>query len=119
MLQNFTVKNFRCFQSLGVGPFDRVNLIAGRNNTGKTALLEAIRLHCDPSNCQLPLSINKERGVEGPGQTLEDDGNWLFWDRNPAHAIELASQDDRGITRSLTIHLVDALTAGERFPKAV
>lgn len=37
MWQNFTVKNFRCFSGLLLQPLARVNLIAGKNNTGKTA----------------------------------------------------------------------------------
>jgi AAA15 family ATPase/GTPase len=42
MLRSFTIKNFRCFKDLTVEPLERVNLIAGANNVGKTALLEAI-----------------------------------------------------------------------------
>ena len=42
MYQSFRVKNFRCFRDLQVNDLGRVNLIAGRNNTGKTALMEAM-----------------------------------------------------------------------------
>jgi hypothetical protein len=118
MLQFFRVKNFRCFSELKLQPLSRINLIAGKNNTGKTALLEAIRLYCDPGNCLLPIDINKERGIETPMQDYEDVVSWLFFDRNPTSAVDFISQDDRGKTHSLTIHLVDLTTFGERFPEA-
>src|ERR1700733_1096295 len=36
------IENFRCFKKLRVDGFTAVNLIVGANNSGKTALLEAI-----------------------------------------------------------------------------
>jgi AAA15 family ATPase/GTPase len=40
MYQSFQAKNFRCFEDLKIRDLARVNLIAGLNNIGKTALLE-------------------------------------------------------------------------------
>lgn len=45
MYKTFRVKNFRCFNDLQINDLGRVNLIAGKNNTGKTALMEAMYLH--------------------------------------------------------------------------
>ena len=45
MYKSFRVKNFRCFKDLQINDLGRVNLIAGKNNTGKTALMEAIHIH--------------------------------------------------------------------------
>ncbi len=42
MYKSFRVKNFRCFKDLQINDLGRVNLIAGKNNTGKTALMEAM-----------------------------------------------------------------------------
>ena len=44
MYKTFRVKNFRCFKDLQINDLGRVNLIAGVNNVGKTALLEAMYL---------------------------------------------------------------------------
>ena len=44
MYKTFRVKNFRCFEDLQINDLGRVNLIAGKNNTGKTALMEAMYL---------------------------------------------------------------------------
>ena len=48
MIKNIEIKNFRCFDNLKVFGFERVNLISGKNNAGKTALLEAIFLNSAP-----------------------------------------------------------------------
>ena len=42
MYSSFHVKNFRGFDDLRLNDLARINLVAGKNNTGKTALLEAI-----------------------------------------------------------------------------
>ena len=44
MYKSFRVKNFRCFKDLQINDLGRINLIAGKNNTGKTALMEAMYL---------------------------------------------------------------------------
>lgn len=49
MYTSFAIENFRCFEDLTVQPLARVNLIAGQNNVGKTALLEALWLFSHPT----------------------------------------------------------------------
>ena len=48
MLKEIEIQNFRCFEQIKISGFERVNLIGGKNNAGKTALLEAIFLYNDP-----------------------------------------------------------------------
>lgn len=43
-IKHLDVEGFRAFNHLRVGPFGRVNLITGKNNAGKSSLLEAIRI---------------------------------------------------------------------------
>lgn len=45
MYESFQVKNFRGFRDLHIANLGLVNLIAGKNNSGKTALMEALYLH--------------------------------------------------------------------------
>ena len=45
MYKAFRAQNFRGFRELNIQDLDRFNLIAGRNNTGKTALMEAMYIH--------------------------------------------------------------------------
>ena len=51
--QYINIKNFRCFKELKVNAFKRVNLIGGKNNAGKTSLLEALLIYFYP----IPQSI--------------------------------------------------------------
>ena len=45
MFESFYVNNFRLFKHLELPELGRINLIAGKNSSGKSALLEAIRLY--------------------------------------------------------------------------
>jgi AAA15 family ATPase/GTPase len=42
MLENLNIKNFRNFQDLQLSKLGRINLITGKNNSGKTSILEAV-----------------------------------------------------------------------------
>jgi hypothetical protein len=117
MFRSFNVKNFRCFRALTLEPLERINLIAGKNNTGKTALLEAIHLHSYPRDCELPFLVNERRGTESEKKWDEDSFAWLFFDKDAASGLELHSQSDKGDPRTLRMWLVDPTTAGERFPQ--
>jgi predicted ATP-dependent endonuclease of OLD family len=48
MLKEIEIQNFRCFEQIKISGFERVNLIGGKNNAGKTALLEALLLNDSP-----------------------------------------------------------------------
>src|SRR5579885_2144809 len=45
LLKNLEIRSFRGFRHLKIERLGRVNLIVGKNNVGKTALLEALRLY--------------------------------------------------------------------------
>jgi AAA15 family ATPase/GTPase len=44
-IKNIEIKNFKCFKNFKAEGFERVNLIGGKNNVGKTALMEAIGIN--------------------------------------------------------------------------
>lgn len=45
MLTSFGIKNYRLFDQLDIKRLSRVNLFVGKNNAGKSALLEAVELY--------------------------------------------------------------------------
>jgi predicted ATP-dependent endonuclease of OLD family len=45
MLDSLSIKNFRLFKELTIEHLGRVNLFVGRNNSGKTCLLEALWIY--------------------------------------------------------------------------
>ena len=46
MFKNLRIRNFRAFGDLEIPCLGRVNLVTGKNNSGKTSLLEALFLLC-------------------------------------------------------------------------
>ncbi len=49
ILDSLEIRRFRCFQELRIGRLGPVNLIVGKNNVGKSTLLEALRLYARPA----------------------------------------------------------------------
>lgn len=78
MLTSFSVKNYRCFGSLNVGPLARLNLITGRNNVGKTALLEALYLYGRPGIAQDAALDRVLRAKELPESNTHELWKWMF-----------------------------------------
>lgn len=98
MYKSFKIKNFRCFEELELNELARVNLIAGKNNVGKTTLLEAIFLHCGMYNPILILKINAFRGIEVVKlptiPSFEHPFNSIFKDFDVKKVIELSGEND-------------------------
>jgi len=98
MYQSFQAKNFRCFRDLVISTLERVNLIVGKNNVGKTALLEALFIHCGAYNPELTLRINAFRGIESTTIELvpwaEMPWDSLFHDFNISESIELVGENE-------------------------
>lgn len=67
MLENVRIRNFRNLIDLQIEGLDRVNLFTGRNNSGKTALLEALFLLGGAGNPGTTLTISAFRGIESLG----------------------------------------------------
>jgi len=63
LLQNIKIKSFRGFDDLEIDGFNQINLLIGKNNSGKSSILEAIFLLIGMSNPILPESINRLRGL--------------------------------------------------------
>jgi len=113
-----SVRNFRCFRKLDVRDLDRINLIAGLNNVGKTALLEALFIHCGAYNPELTLRVGALRGIELVkvefGQWSEAPWNSLFAGFDASKPIEMVGRDSAG--RQRTLRLKAAAKADELAP---
>lgn len=81
MIQSLTIENFRGFERLNVKPVKRINLIAGENNTGKTAILEALYLLLLNDSNQLGAlpSTFRSASPSGHGMPTPDDFK-NFWE---------------------------------------
>ncbi len=106
MFKSITVKNFRCFEEITVESLERVNLIGGVNNIGKTALLEAIYLLTSLDSLEVPFKLNVDRGVVRH-QTfdVEEVCEWLFHEKRINKSIKIQVLDQNNIKNELKLSL--------------
>jgi ABC-type branched-subunit amino acid transport system ATPase component len=64
MIKSLKVENFRCFRAIEATGLQRINVVVGKNATGKTALLEAVRLAVGGTPTVL-WGLNPSRGYFG------------------------------------------------------
>ena len=89
MLKRLQIRNFRGFNALKIDPLSGINLIAGKNNSGKTSLLEALFLLSSAGNAQIAVNTNVIRGIE-PGAPLKDPfWKQLFYNLDMGRHIEI------------------------------
>lgn len=62
MISNFSLKGFRGFKSFSLPDFKTVNVFVGKNNAGKSSLLEALHLHVSRCDFDVLQSIAIRRG---------------------------------------------------------
>lgn len=81
MLQSIEIENFRCFEKASISGFEQINLITGKNNSGKTALLEAIFFCITPNYDAVRLGLI--RGVK----ESEKDEKEIFFNQNTENGL--------------------------------
>ena len=86
MLNSLIIRNFRALAELEVSKLGRVNLIVGKNNAGKSTVLEALRIYAGRANPAL-----LDRIALAHDETRQDlfTGRRLPADDNPDHAIQI------------------------------
>lgn len=96
-LTSISIKNFRAIEELEINNFGQFNLIVGKNNVGKTTLLESILL-CLNSYGGLD-SLFKRRGWKWPssvdflfGTNLDDKIEIIGKKDNYEHKLEIQSK---------------------------
>ena len=62
MLERLHVRSFRGLSDVTVDKLSRINLVTGRNNAGKTTLLEAILLLVGAANARMAFNPHVIRG---------------------------------------------------------
>ncbi len=64
MIDSIQIKNFKNLDGLHIKKFARVNLLTGKNNSGKTSLLEAIGLNIKDGSFNFLQEISEKRGLD-------------------------------------------------------
>jgi AAA15 family ATPase/GTPase len=95
MLNSLHIKNFRGFRDLKIETLNRVNLLTGQNNTGKTGVLEALVLllgDSEPNQRQLLPNLFRPAG----GDYVDNFWKWLIHNKSAAVNLQIrASFDDQ------------------------
>ncbi len=100
MYKNVTIENFRGIKHLEIDDFKQVNLFIGKNNCGKTSIMEALFLLTGPTNAELPVRINTFRNL-----TRVDENYWevIFNKLNVDSTIKISGEQEKE-RRELKIH---------------
>lgn len=112
MLKSLRVKNFRGFRDLEINELARVNLFGGRNNAGKTTLLESLLMLASGGHPQA--IVRTARGIEsavGKPETIRD-VLWrpLFTELDTNERIEISAVHKSAGVLTLTVTLSRAKT---------
>lgn len=103
MYESIFINNFRCFKNFTLKPLAQINLFAGKNGAGKTALLEAFWLNRGYHNPELSIAIDNFRGIS---QTRIDEFLWsLFRNFRFKDTITIEIKDITGFSRKTEIQL--------------
>ncbi|WP_071516195.1 ATP-binding protein [Geitlerinema sp. PCC 9228] len=113
MLKTVKIENFRGFQSFELSELGRINLLVGKNNSGKTSVLEAVQLLRSHNHLKPLIDILRNRGEFFWGDCEKEpefDIRHLFYDRK----IEPGSQfsilginrnhSEEKVTASIKVH---------------
>lgn len=110
MIQSFYIHNFKNFEELILPQLKRVNLIVGKNNVGKSTLLEAMAVYLSEGDEFCLKDILQARGEELPYSRQIDSTQELVKDRllslfhdwkedySKDYCIKLAEQKDNPVT---------------------
>jgi predicted ATP-dependent endonuclease of OLD family len=99
------INGFRCFRDFTLDGLNQFNLVLGKNNAGKTALLEAFFLMVGPTNPRLTLTIASFRGIESFKLESADIWGWLFYEKELRHPIAISATMLNHKSRKLTVSL--------------
>lgn len=103
MYRDIRIENFRSIRFADLKGLKRVNLIFGKNNVGKSSLLEALFLSSGQSNPMVPASINNLRDYKT--KNVSDLGLY-FYNFNTENKIRISSEQES--MRDLTISLFES-----------
>jgi AAA15 family ATPase/GTPase len=109
MLKSLIIENFRCFPHFELSNLGRVNLLVGKNNSGKTSILEAIRILYSQNNLKEFIEPTIYRGEYDHTNKsfIAADLRHLFYERDPNDGsfflIESKSCDDTSFKLITTV----------------
>ncbi|WP_353259055.1 AAA family ATPase [Prochlorothrix hollandica] len=119
MLRSLKIENFRCFQNFELQELGQVNLLVGTNNSGKTSVLDAVKILMSSFDLETLKQVMAGRGeyVWDAGSKREFDIRHLFYGHTLQINHKLLITSDNGTDSGfieLFIEEID-LKQGNRF----
>ena len=96
MINSLTIQDFRGIHALSIPALNRINLIVGDNNCGKTSVLEAILLLRNPGDLSNLFRVAKLRdaSVFFSGITLYENFTYMFPQKEAHLSISVSATCD-------------------------
>ncbi len=107
MIRDISIQNFRCFENTSISGFKTVNLITGKNNAGKTALLEALLIGIEPRSEAINSINNYRRESQEFNLALPEriwDGLFFSQDKSKNISICVNENENQSINLDLSIN---------------
>ena len=100
MITKFDISHFRGIRHLTIDSIKQLNVFLGYNNCGKSSVLEALYLFCDPSHPVNEIQINRARHyLKADAKSLQ----YLFYGLDVSTPVSLDGDVDNGEKRSVEI----------------
>ena len=110
MLTSLRIKNFRTLENFEVAKLGRVNLIVGKNNSGKSSVLEALHIYAGNANLDLLEAIaanhdekyrlkESDRDEQDPSVPFEDFFTGRRYPSDENNAIEIGDPNTDELLR--------------------
>ncbi|MGA1264638.1 MAG: AAA family ATPase, partial [Prochlorothrix sp.] len=110
MLKTVEIQRFRCFETLKVHGFSRINLIGGKNNSGKTALLEALFfLTSGTALAALRIKAGRRESSELLKQIPDQAWHSFFYQQDASLPIYIDSYSEDQERRSIEITVENSI----------
>ena len=92
MLERLHIRNLRGFSDLRIHKLGRINLVAGRNNAGKTTLLEAVFLLGGAADAHMAVNPYMFRGIDIDNEVPRSETFWkpLFFELDTNRTLTIA-----------------------------
>ncbi|RKG75648.1 DUF2813 domain-containing protein [Corallococcus exercitus] len=104
MLTSITVENFRGIERLHVEGLGRVNLIIGRNDSGKTALLEAFFLAVNPDSVtEILASRQRERNPDAEVKNFDEFWLPIFYQMDARRGFRIEGVDHQASKTTISL----------------
>ncbi len=88
-IEDISIENYRCFHTTEISGFRQVNLIGGKNNVGKTTLLEALYI--------LNMGDAALNGIHFWREEKGDSRINAFYQRNLKEVIRISTKNSKGV----------------------